>query len=203
MSKQIEIIFKNKTSNEFRHLLIDYFFFEKSPIFPIAINYTCDPWFKDDDLFVVDWGDFWIVEAAQDGTENHEVLANILFRDYDPILAIVIDSVSDESRWSEVENLVQKIILKAIQLKFDIESYQPKSIMPLEKLKPWERLKGRDTQYTDMLRMWWEGQTNTEIARALSLSPEYVTTTLSRLRKDYGVETVITAIERRIMLRKS
>jgi hypothetical protein len=123
MTKQIEIKFKNNSSEQFRHLLIDYFYLEKSPLFPIAID-------EEDFLWISRMKDplenLRIVEVSQDGRCIN--LASILCRDYHELTVIIIESDEGERRWVDIQHLVVKIIDKAKTLQFQIISIKPEDL---------------------------------------------------------------------------
>lgn len=198
MPPQIELVLQHVSLAEFQHFLADYFEIGVSLDNPIAVEYIgeaySDRWFG-----IYDTGTYTIFGLTQDESEKSIQLAEITFREHNQLLIVFFRSAAEGSRWSKVENLVQKIIAKAQQLKFEIMSVEPKILIP----DPWDRLEGRDKQYSNILKMWLDGSTNKEIGDLLGLHPRHVTNIISSLRQKYGEDIVLRDWQRREKLRKS
>lgn len=69
-------------------------------------------------------------------------------------------------------------------------------VFPEKPPSPWEQIEDRGPN-RKILQLWWEGHTNTEIGRKVSLSPPRITNILSELRTKYGKEIVRTNVQRR------
>ena len=189
-NQRIEILIKNLDHRQVQGMLIDSFGPTSSPTKPIFVIFDASWKPKDKSSVFVTYKNFRIVEDSKNPKIDHDELAQIIMQQYPHHTIFFIEMTSkDKNDWEKVTSITQEILSRMELLDYEIESVKPRELSPESLHHPWERVPDRGPN-REILKMWWEGYTNSEIARKVSLQPRTITNIISRLRIEHGDETV-------------
>lgn len=196
MPKRIELYIHNNDHRQFERFLNEFIASEATADNPTTVEHIPDIYGP----FTYEPGgsEFAVVRYSPDSDEHHIELAKINFSQYNDVLVVFFESPSTEIMWEDIEDVVRKIINKAEELQFEIYKIIPENLKQSAQSKPWEMLKENDKRHSELLKLWWEGDTNSEIAMKIGgIVSKTVTNVISRLRVRYGESIVPRNSERR------
>ena len=98
--------------------------------------------------------------------------------------SVIVKIISDTGTPAFWQSFISKLKTRFITISDKEYKLEAKSEKP-----PWEQITGH-LRDRDVLRLWWKGKTNTEIGKAINMSPRAVTNLLCILRKKYGEKIV-------------
>jgi len=193
---RIEIILIDCSRREILELLIDYFSYEKSPLYPIKVGYSTNILKREKDELKVEFINLRVEEVIEEMDISSKLYSTIRLASYNNRTVILFDRAVDldvtEDEWGKVISIVKEIIKKAETLGFTILEKNPnEKFSESSEEQPWEKIEDRGNDRT-MVKLWRQGYTNSEIAKKLGSGyiPETITKRLSFLRTKYGSEIV-------------
>ena len=174
----------------FEMFLIQFFWGDKSPNFPVCIR----PEIASNRKYP--YYNFRVLEEPKDLDEPDKELAHIVVSSYRVSLLVIFEgNETNIDDWKKVEDVVQEVIFKAEQMGFRITALPKKPLLQSTD-KPWEVVEDHLSDRI-IVKLWHGGYRNSEIGKKVNLAPETVTNVLSTLRKRYGTDVVPTNDQRR------
>jgi|GEM_PF-4593573 len=188
---------------QFEWMLNDFFVWKKSPLYPLYVYRDLHHEYIGDEKEAirtkgqvevkVTFTNFQVVEASKNEKIFQVPIASMHFQRYISQFVVFIEGIEgEEKNWHKVETIVRAIISQAEFLNFKIQRTEPKNFLPKSSLPAWEQIEDKGSN-REILKLWWDGLKNSEIAPRVGIQPVSVTNRLSELRSEYGEAIVPTA----------